>query len=207
LSADRIADEEAIARVLSGDREAFAVLVDRHGARIHGAVLRMIGDPEAARDLAQETLLRAYAGLGSFRRGSAFYTWLYAIAVNQVRTEFRRRRSVKGQAMLPLDAGRAADGDSEEGAAGAAEPESRGPGPDEEAARHDEARRVQRALARLDEEFREAVVLRDLEGLSYEEIAEATGVPAGTVRSRIHRGRAALRELLLPAGGRVGGAS
>lgn len=202
MTSDRRADEEVIDRVLAGDREAFSVLVDRHGARVHAAILRMVGDAEAAKDLAQETLLRAFAGLGSFRRGSAFYTWLYAIAVNQVRTEFRRRRSVKGQAMLPLDAAGAA-GDGPDGAP--AEPASRGPGPGEEAARRDEEARVRSALARLDEEYREAVVLRDLEGLSYGEIAGATGVPVGTVRSRIHRGRAALREILLPEKGRVGG--
>ena len=89
---------------------------------------------------------------------------------------------------------------------GPPEPEARGPGPEEQASGHEDAARVHRALATLDEEFREAVVLRDLEGLSYEEIAEATGVPAGTVRSRIHRGRAILRERLLPAADRAGGA-
>ena len=77
------------------------------------------------------------------------------------------------------------------------QPAAAGPGPGEEAARRDDARRVQEALGTLDEEFREAVVLRDLDGLSYEEIAEATGAPVGTVRSRIHRGRAVLRERLL----------
>ena len=191
MAESREADEEAIERVLAGDREAFAVLVDRHGSRIHGAILRMVGDREAADDLAQETLLRAWRALGSFRRGSAFYTWLYAIARNQVLSEWRRRRSVKGQAMLPLGS----DPRGEEGPG--AEPASTGPGPGEEAARRDDARRVQEALGRVDEEFREAVVLRDLDGLSYEEISEATGVPVGTVRSRIHRGRAALRERLL----------
>ena len=202
MSQDRTADEEAIDRVLAGDREAFAVLVDRHGSRIHGAIFRMVGNPEVAKDLAQETMLKAWAGLGSFRRGSAFYTWLYAIALNQVRTEFRRRKSVKGQAMLPLDAPRTSGADPD-GDRGSSDPAARGPGPSEEAERRDEAVRVHRALARLDEEYREAVVLRDLEGLSYEEIAEATGVPPGTVRSRIHRGRAALRGMLLPEKGRV----
>jgi len=205
LSVDRKADEEAIDRGLAGDRDAFAVLVDRHGGRVHGAILRMIGDPEAANDLAQETFLRAYAGLRSFRKGSAFYTWLYAIAVNQVRTEFRKRKSVKGQAMLPLEtaAGRG-HGDDADGPR-AAEPAGPGPGPSEEAERREEAVRLRRALAGLEEEYREAVVLRDLEGLSYEEISEATGVPVGTVRSRIHRGRAALREQLVPERGRAGG--
>ena len=100
MSEARDADGEAIDRVLAGDREAFGVLVDRHGARLHGAILRMVGDAEAANDLSQETLLRAYRALGRFRRGSAFFTWLYAIARNQVLSEFRRRRSTKGQAML-----------------------------------------------------------------------------------------------------------
>lgn len=205
MPADRRTDEEAVDRVLSGDRNAFAVLVDRHGARVHAAILRMVGDPSTADDLAQETLVKAYANLGSFRRGAAFSTWLYAIALNQVRSEFRRRRSVKGRPPLSLDAGRAGDGEGGD-PAGPAEPAARGPGPGDEAERHEEAERVHRALATLDEEYREAVVLRDLEGLSYDEIAEATGVPVGTVRSRIHRGRAALRDRLLPAADRTGGA-
>ena len=197
MSESREADELAIERVLAGDREAFGVLVDRHGSRIHGAILRMVGDREAADDLAQETLLRAWRALGSFRRGSAFYTWLYAIARNQVLSEWRRRRSVKGQAMLPIGPGASDDPDAGSSRGGAAEPAATGPGPGEEAARRDDARRVHDALGTLDEEFREAVVLRDLDGLSYEEIAEATGAPVGTVRSRIHRGRAVLRERLL----------
>ena len=190
-------------RVLAGDRDAFAVLVERHGGRIHAAILRMVRDPEAANDLAQETFLKAYAALASFRRGAAFSTWLYSIALNQVRTEFRRRKSVKGQAMLSLDAAGAPGDDA--GGGGVPEPAGAGPGPADEAQRREEARRVHEALGRLDDEYREAVVLRDLEGLSYEEIAEAAGVPVGTVRSRIHRGRAALRDLLAPARGRAGG--
>ena len=187
-------------RVLAGDRDAFAVLVERHGSRIHAAILRMVGDPEAANDLAQETFLKAFSALASFRKGAAFSTWLYAIALNQVRTEYRRRKSMKGQAMLSLDAA-AGTGDGP----GPAEPAGPGPGPLDEATRREEASILHRALARLDEEYREAVVLRDLEGLSYEEIAEATGTPVGTVRSRIHRGRAALRETLVPERGRTGG--
>lgn len=205
MAADRRADEEAIDRVLSGDRDAFAVLVDRHGPRVHGALLRMLGDPEAADDLAQEALVKAYTALGTFRKGSAFYTWLYAIALNLARSEFRRRKSLKGRPAASLDA--AAAGDPDDGRSnGPAEPTARGPGPVEAASGREDAERVHRALAALDEEFREAVVLRDLEGLSYEEIAEATGVPAGTVRSRIHRGRALLRERLVPEADRAGGA-
>lgn len=191
-------------RVLAGDRDAFAVLVERHGSRIHAAILRMIGDPEAANDLSQETFLKAYAGLATFRRGAAFSTWLYAIAINQVRTEFRRRKSVKGQAMLSLDA--PVDGAGDDAGGRSMEPEGAEPAPGDEAERREEAERLRRALGRIEEEYREAVVLRDLEGLSYGEIAAATGVPAGTVRSRIHRGRAALRDLLVPAKGRTGGA-
>jgi RNA polymerase sigma-70 factor (ECF subfamily) len=202
LSTDRRADEEAVDRVLAGDRDAFAVLVDRHGSRIHSAILRMVGNPETANDLAQETFMKAFSALASFRRGAAFSTWLYAIALNQVRTEYRRRKSVKGQAMLSLDAA-GGPGDDPDGRP--PEPAGTGPGPADEASRKEEAVLLHRALSRLDEEYREAVVLRDLEGLSYEEIAEAVGVPPGTVRSRIHRGRAALREMLVPEKGRTGG--
>lgn len=190
-------------RVLAGDRDAFAILVERHGARIHAAILRMVGDPETANDLAQETFLKAFKALGSFRRGSAFSTWLYAIALNQARTEFRRRKSVKGQAMLSLDA--RTDGDGDDPGGRSMEPAGPGPGPADEAERHEEAERLRRALLHIEDDYREAVVLRDLEGLTYEEIAEATGVPPGTVRSRIHRGRAALRGLLVPEKGRAGG--
>jgi len=194
LTADRSADEAVIERVLAGDNEAFGALVDRYGERVHGAILRMIGNRDVAADLAQETLLRAFKGLRSFRHGSAFYTWLYAIAVNQVRSEFRRRGTAAGRPHASLDAASGEDDDP------ALDPPADGPAPEEEAARREESRRLREELARLEPEFREAVVLRDLEGLSYGEIAEATGVPAGTVRSRIHRGRALLRERLVRAG-------
>ncbi len=203
MPADRKPDEEAVDRVLAGDRDAFAVLVERHGARIHAAILRMVGDPETANDLAQETFLKAFSALGSFRRGSAFSTWLYAIALNQARSEFRRRKSTKGQAMLSLDA--RTDDAAEEPGSRIRDPEGREPGPADEAERREDAGLLRKALLRIDEEFREAVVLRDLEGLSYEEISEVTGVPTGTVRSRIHRGRSALRGILVPEKGRSGG--
>ena len=137
--------------------------------------------------------MKAFSALASFRRGAAFSTWLYAIALNQVRTEYRRRKSVKGQAMLSLDAA-GGPGDDPDGRP--PEPAGTGPGPADEASRKEEAVLLHRALSRLDEEYREAVVLRDLEGLSYEEIAEATKTNIGTVRSRLHRGRRLLRNKL-----------
>lgn len=191
MTEQRNADEAVIDRVLAGDTEAFGLLVDRHGARLLGAVLRMVGNRDTADDLSQETLVKAYTALSGFRRGSSFYTWLYAIAVNLVRSEFRRRGTRKGARKESLDVG------PDEG--GVAEPVHAGPGPADEAARHEDAARVHEELQHLDEEFRVALVLRDLEGLSYEEVAAATGVPVGTVRSRIHRGRAALKERLLAA--------
>jgi RNA polymerase sigma-70 factor (ECF subfamily) len=192
LATDRVADERTIDAVLAGDREAFGDLVARHGQRMHGAIFRMIGDREAAADLAQETFLKAFTRLDSFRRGSAFYTWLYSIAVNQVRSEFRRRKTKKGSPMVSLDN---RTGERDEGHA--LDPVSGNPGPDHDAQRNEDTVRVHEELARLDEEYREAVVLRDLQGLSYDEVAEATGVPVGTVRSRIHRGRKMLRERLM----------
>ena len=196
-------DAQLVERALAGSEDGFRTLVSRHQRSVYNLLARMLRNPALAEDLAQETFLKAFSALASFRRGAAFSTWLYAIALNQVRTEYRRRKSVKGQAMLSLDAA-AGPGDDPDGRP--SEPAGTGPGPADEASRKEEAALLHRALSRLDEEYREAVVLRDLEGLSYEEIAEAVGVPPGTVRSRIHRGRAALREILVPAKGRTGGA-
>lgn len=185
---ERSADLEAIRRCRGGDREAFAELVGRWQDRIHGAIFRMVKDAETARDLAQETFVRAYTKLGSFQGGSAFGTWLYAIALNQVRGEMRKRSAQKRHDPLSLDAMREAAGgadvDPADPAAGAAERVSTS----------EQCRRLLAEVDRLDPEHREVVVLRELQDLSYEEIAEIVGVPVGTVRSRLFRARAELRE-------------
>lgn len=182
---DRSADLEAIRRCRAGERDAFGELVERWQDRIYGAVLRMVRDPETARDLAQETFVRAYVKLGSFQGGAAFGTWLYAIAVNQVRGEARKRAALKRGDAHSLDALR------ESGAADPADPAERA---EERASTREQCERLRAELDRLDPEHREVVVLREFEDLSYEEIAEIVGVPVGTVRSRLFRARAELRE-------------
>ena len=177
-------EDEAIRRCLGGEPDAFGVLVTTYQDRIHNTCLRLVRDREAAAEMTQETFLRAFEKLATFRRGARFSTWLYAIAINQCRSELRRRKTVKHRPMLSLDSA-AEDGP--------APPESREPAPLSGAMRAETAARLETELAALPATFREPIVLRDVEGLSYEEIADVLDVPIGTVRSRIHRGRDALR--------------
>jgi RNA polymerase sigma-70 factor (ECF subfamily) len=161
--------------------------VERWQVRIHGAVFRMVRDAETARDLAQETFVKAYTRLESFEGGSAFGTWLYAIALNEVRGAMRKRSAQKRHDPLSLDALRdEAAGTS----ADAADPREGAP---ERAATAEQCALLRAAIAELDPEHREVVVLREFQDLAYEEIAEIVGVPVGTVRSRLFRAREELR--------------
>src|SRR3990172_6971796 len=150
-----------------------------HGRKIYNFAYRLTGNPDDARDLVQEVLLRVRRGLESYTPQS-FEGWLWRITRNAFLDEIRRR---KRRPTVPLP-----DGDRED--SGAA------PGPDEELATARLSEDVQRALLELPYDFREAVVLCDVVGLSYEQIADAAAIPVGTVRSRIHRGRRMLRGLL-----------
>jgi RNA polymerase sigma-70 factor (ECF subfamily) len=144
----------------------------------------MVRDAETARDLAQETFVRAYVKLNSFEGDAAFGTWLYAIAVNQVRGEMRKRSAAKRGDAASLDALReSADVDPADPSGDASE----------RASTKEQCARLRVELGRLDPDYREVVVLREFQDLSYEEIAEVVGVPVGTVRSRLFRARAELR--------------
>ena len=180
-------DRALVDRARAGDVDAFEALVLRYQTRIVNYASTMIRDAGEAEDVAQETFVRAYRALGQFRGDSSFKTWLYRIATNTARTHLERQvRSARvsdyslDDAAQPLGAG-----DVPSGAATA-----------EELLIARDA--VDRALAELPEELRLAVILRDIEGLDYKEIAEVTGVPIGTVESRIFRGRRRLRPLLRP---------
>ncbi len=190
---ERSLDADAVRRCLAGDRGAFGEIVTRWQDRIHAVTQRMTGDAHLARDLAQETFLRAWSSLSSFEGGSAFGTWLHAIALNQVRTEMRRRSAQKRGTPLSFEVLGATDGG---GDASSFEP----PAPPADPGRGiDEAERAEslrRAIAELDPEFREVLVLREFRDLPYEEIAEITGAPVGTVRSRLFRARTELRRRL-----------
>mgnify|MGYP001298322016 CR=1 FL=1 len=191
---ERDADLRDVERCLAGDRAAFGALVERWQDRIYGAVLRMVRDPELARDLAQETFLRAFANLASFRGGAAVGTWLYSIAVNQVRSEMRKRSARKHGAPVSLDA--LQGGGADDSSRGGYEPADAAPDAPARAATREDCALLLAELHRLDDEHREVLVLREFQDLAYDEIASVLDVPVGTVRSRLHRARAELRTRL-----------
>lgn len=178
-----------------GSRDAFTLLARRWEPRLRRFLRRLVGDDEEARETCQEALLRAFVGIRSLRRPEHVGTWLHQIAVNQSRDR-GRRRAAHGLRVVGLD---------EDAAASLPSPAA---GPAEEAERRQSRDLLRRALARLPEEQRAAIVLRELEGFSASEIAAATGVPAATVRSRVFYGLKALRRLapeLVRLAGRAGG--
>lgn len=169
--------------------EAFEELMRRHQGRLYGALARMVRDRERVEDLCQETFLKAWRGLATFSGDAAFYTWLYRIARNQVASEFRREQA-RPKLRLSLDQPFEEDGPRLEAPA----PPDSDPG----RAVLDAERRaaVFRAIRDLVPDFREIIVLRDLERRSYEDMAELLEVPVGTVRSRLHRARMELKSRL-----------
>ena len=176
-------DVELVERHRCGDLQAFDEVYTRFGEMVYNLAARLSGNREEAADLTQEIFLRVYRHLGSFGGRSTLKTWVFRIAVNHCRDRLSRH-------VPPMQS---IDDGLEAGGVAVADPAR---GPEELAVAADEGRRVTHALARLPQVFREAVVLRDLEGLSYEEIAEVLRVRVGTVRSRIARGREQLRLLL-----------
>jgi RNA polymerase sigma-70 factor (ECF subfamily) len=185
-------DEKALAlieRVKNGEAAAFEEFLRESQDRIVNAIYRMVGDWDDALDLAQVTFLKAYKGIGKFEGKSRLYTWLYRIAVNTVLSN-RRKRSVREDARtVSLDR----EGPSGEGGLRDAFPAD-GASPGEAAMERERAGLVTRAIGELDEEFRVVVVLKDIESLSYDEIAEVLSCPRGTVKSRLHRARLVLKE-------------
>jgi RNA polymerase sigma-70 factor, ECF subfamily len=174
-------DADLVRAAAGGDRQAFDELVRRHQGSIVNLARAMTGGSPDAEDLAQEAFIRAWNGLGTFRGDSAFRTWLHGIALNVIRTH--RGRLARLRAMFFTGAG---DRDPIEIAAVDERLEER------VALRQ----RIDRALGQLPDELRGALVLRDVQGLEYKEIAAALGVPIGTVESRIFRARQRLRPLL-----------
>jgi RNA polymerase sigma-70 factor (ECF subfamily) len=182
-------DQQLVERVQKGDKSAFDLLVRKYQHRVLKLVSRFVHDAAEAEDVAQEAFLKAYRALPAFRGDSAFYTWLYRIAINTAKNTLvsNRRRPVDFDLDLqdPEQHDRQArlkDADTPEGVL-----------------LTDEIRGVvEHALEQLPEDLRTAIVLRELEGLSYEEIAEAMDCPVGTVRSRIFRAREAIDKKLKP---------
>jgi RNA polymerase sigma-70 factor (ECF subfamily) len=182
-------DQELVRRVQAGDQSAFNLLVLKYQHRVLKLVGRFVNDPTEAEDVAQEAFLKAYRALASFRGDSAFYTWLYRIAINTAKNALvsQRRRPVDFDLDLQ-------DPDQYERQARLKEADT-----PEGVLLTDEIRTVvEEAMEQLPEDLRTAIVLRELEGLSYEEIAEAMDCPVGTVRSRIFRAREAIDKKLKP---------
>jgi RNA polymerase sigma-70 factor, ECF subfamily len=174
------------AQAAAGDRIAFEALVLRYQSRVHRLVRVLGGNVPDAEDLTQETFIRAYRAIGRFRQDSTFRTWLHRIAVNAIWTHLARRR--QAVALVALEAGPDAETTLAEVAAHADDPET--------ALIRRQA--IDRALATLSTEARLVITLRDIHGLEYREIATITGVPIGTVESRLFRARRRLRPLLEP---------
>lgn len=178
-------DRSLVAAAAGGDIAAFESLVRRHQTRLIGYLKGLTGAEPDAEDLAQEAFLRAYRSLGGFRGQSSFKTWLYLIATNVFRNWLEKKRNQAPLSAQSLDAPPPGQDDPVE-PAGEMDPEGA----------HVRRDALDRALAQLPDDQRAAVLLRDVEGFEYREIAEQLGVPLGTVESRIFRGRQRLRELL-----------
>jgi RNA polymerase sigma-70 factor (ECF subfamily) len=182
-----------VERFKRGDRRAFEMLVVKYQRRIERLIARMVRDSDLVEDIAQETFIRAYRALPQFRGESAFYTWLYRIAVNSAKkalTDLKRDPVVTESAFAMRD-------EDDETSRGPAELSS-GETPESLLASKEIAATVNAAIEDLSEDLRQAIVLREIEGLSYDEIAEAMNCPIGTVRSRIFRAREAIAERLRP---------
>jgi len=174
---------ELVERARKGDRQAFGVLVERYQRRVVGVVLAVVHNSEDAVELAQETFVRAYQNLGKFEERSSFSTWLYRIAVNMAidwRRHEGRHVTLRGEeAETELNRIPSVVGDSFK-----------------EAQRSEMAQRIRDALEQLTPEHRAAILLREVEGLSYDEISDVLQCPRGTVMSRLHYARNHLREIL-----------
>lgn len=178
--------EELVRAAAGGDQDAFAQLVRLHENKVYSLALRMCG--EDAADVAQEAFLSAWRGLPSFRGEAGFSTWLYRLTANAAIDHLRRTRRQRGE--VSLDDGQFLGLDAADS----------GPGPQEAAEGAELRRAVEAGLGQLSDDHRQVLVLRELQELSYEEIAGMLGIDLGTVKSRISRARGALRKILLESG-------
>jgi RNA polymerase sigma-70 factor (ECF subfamily) len=190
-------DLEAVTRAAEGDHEAFRVLVERYQARALGLALRVMGDEEQARDVVQAAFLKAYRSLDRFEGRSSFYTWFYRVVMNLCIDA--KRRDPPGR-MVDWDEGSALETPVGTGldAVDPARQQAGGPAGDLERAELRET--LQRAIEALPDDARQTLMLREVDGLSYSEIAELLGIPKGTVMSRLHYARRRVRALLAEQG-------
>jgi len=186
-------DQMLVARTVAGDQRAYELLVLKYQRRIERLIGRMVRDVDLVEDIAQETFIRAYRALGQFRGEAQFYTWLYRIAVNTA------KKALVDLKRDPLVSESALRGGEDEDETSSVENElTSAETPETVLAAKEIAARVNSAMEALPEELRQAVTLREIEGLSYEEIAEVMNCPIGTVRSRIFRAREAISAKVKP---------
>jgi RNA polymerase sigma-70 factor (ECF subfamily) len=188
--ADRDVDQELVARAQAGDKQAFDLLVTKYQRKLGRLLARFIRDPAEVEDVAQEAFVKAYRALPSFRGDSAFYTWLYRIGINTAKNYLVAlgRRAPTTTGFDSDDAEGFEDGDQLRDINT----------PESVLASKEIAATVQKAMEDLPEDLRTAIELREIEGLSYEEIANIMNCPIGTVRSRIFRAREAIAAQLRP---------
>ena len=179
-------DRRLIADCLRGRTAAFGELVRRYQDRLYNTVYRLVDNAEDAQDIVQEAFLHAYQALDSFKGDSQFFTWLYRIAFNTAISLKRKQKAV-----LRIEAGR-----SDYGGTGEPLDASEESRPGHALERTERERKVQDALNRLSGEHKAVLVMKDMEGMKYEDMAKVLEVPIGTIRSRLHRARLELRELL-----------
>jgi RNA polymerase sigma-70 factor (ECF subfamily) len=190
-------DLEVIQRVRNGDRDAFRILVDRYQGRAHRLALRVLRDEEAARDAVQDAFVKAYSALARFEGRSSFFTWLYRLVMNQCLDA--RRRDKSGQE-LAFEEGGGLELDAEASLLPVPEVDGVSFAPAATLMRKELLDHLARAVDRLPEAARETLLLREVEGLSYAEIATALGIPKGTVMSRLHYARRQVQRWLIEAG-------
>ena len=186
---DREVDQQLVERAQRGDKLAFELLVSKYERKLQRLLSRLVRDPAEVEDVAQEAFIKAYRALPTFRGDSAFYTWLYRIGINTAKNHLAAQgRKVPAISDLPGE-----EGDEDGGALG-----RDANTPEDELMSRQVAETVNAAMQALPEELRSAIMLREIEGMSYEDIAAMMNCPIGTVRSRIFRAREAIATQLRP---------
>lgn len=187
-----LSDEELMLKVQEGSHMSFDILVDRYKVRLYNFILRMVGQPEEAEELAQEAFVKAFIHAGKYKTIARFSTWLYTIATNLVRNQLRARRRMPQVLSLWELGGRREEEPKQ------ADLVADNRSPDNSINDRELSRIIEEAIEKIPEKYRTSFVLREINQLSYEEIAAVTGLKLGTVRSRINRGRNYFRKAVEP---------
>jgi RNA polymerase sigma-70 factor, ECF subfamily len=191
LCVNHLTDEELIARCGDGDRRAMDVLVSRYHAKLLDFALRHLNDREASADVAQVTLVRVFENARGFERRASFKTWLYAVALNQIRDEYRKRGRKRESLAASLE-------ECAEALTDVPDESEAGRSPEDQVLGRMEATMVWQAVDTLSDDHRSAIIMRFRQGLTYEEIAAVMEVPSGTVRSWVYHSLRALKRSLGP---------